>query len=62
MDALACNVDNHLYSLHVGRMLVLQGKHNEAVPRLQAAVGLKPTNIESRYMLPLDCTIWLFNY
>ena len=48
LDALSNGVDNHLYNLHVGRMLLLQNKPEEAVTRLQAAVGLKPTNIEAR--------------
>ena len=48
MDALSYGLDNHLYNLHVGRMLLLQNKPEEALTRLQVAVGLKPTNVEAR--------------
>ena len=48
VDAESCCSDNYIYHLHVGRFLLLQGKHDEAVKRLQIAVGLKPVNIESR--------------
>ena len=48
LDALANGNDNHVYNLHVGRMLLLQGKPEEAVIRLQVAVGLKPTNTDAR--------------
>ena len=48
LDALANGADNHIYNLHVGRMLLLQNKPEEAVTQLQAAVGLKPTNIDAR--------------
>ena len=48
LDALANGNDNHVYNLHVGRMLLLQGKPEEAVKHLQVAVGLKPTNIGAR--------------
>ena len=48
LDALSNGADNHMYNLHVGRMLLLQSKPEEAVSRLQVAVGLKPTNIDAR--------------
>ena len=51
LDALSCGADDYLYSLHVGRILLLQNKPDEAVTRLQVAVGLKPMNVESRYGL-----------
>lgn len=47
-DASSFAPDNYLYHLHVGRFLLLQGKHEEAVKRLQFALGLKPVNIEAR--------------
>ena len=50
-DAVSFSSDNYLYHLHVGRFLLLQEKHDEAVKRLQIAVGLKPVNIESRCVL-----------
>ena len=48
LDALACGSDNHLYSFHVGRLMLVQHKPEEAVKRLDVAVGLKPTHLESR--------------
>ena len=48
LDALANGNDNHVYNLHVGRMLLLQSKPEEALKHLQFAVGLKPTNIDTR--------------
>lgn len=48
LDALSSGADNHLYNLHVGRMMLLQNKPEDAVTRLQVAVGLKPTNVEAR--------------
>jgi tetratricopeptide (TPR) repeat protein len=53
-DAASFASDNYLYHLHIGRFLSLQGKHDEAVKRLQIAVGLKPVNVESRYILQFD--------
>ncbi len=47
-DAVSFASDNYLYHLHVGRFLLLQGKRDEAVKRLQIAVGLKPVNVQSR--------------
>lgn len=58
LDALANGNDNHVYNLHVGRMLLLQGKPEEAVVRLQVSVGLKPTNTDARSVL---CTVRLNN-
>lgn len=51
LDALANGNDNHMYNLHVGRMLLLQSKPEEAVRHLQVAVGLKSTNIDARSVL-----------
>jgi len=48
LDALSNGADNHLYNLHVGRMLLLQNKPEEALFRFQVAVGLKPTSVEAR--------------
>lgn len=47
-DAASYASDNYSYHLHVGRFLLLQGKHEEAVKRLQISVGLKPVNVEAR--------------
>lgn len=48
LDALSNAADNHLYNLHVGRMLLLQNKPEDAVTCLQVAVGLKPTSVDAR--------------
>ena len=47
-DAVSYGSGNYLYHLHVGRILLLQGKSEEAVERLQVALGLKPVNAEAR--------------
>ncbi|XP_028398612.1 uncharacterized protein LOC114522180 [Dendronephthya gigantea] len=52
-DAVSFASDNYLYHLHVGRFLLLQGKHEEAVKRLRISVGLKPVNAEARFYLGL---------
>nr|CAB3263199.1 uncharacterized protein LOC104266112 [Phallusia mammillata] len=51
MDALACDANNYLCNLHVGRMLVDREDYKEAVVRLQQAVGLKPVSVEARFLL-----------
>ena len=48
MDALTLDPNNYLCNLHVGRMLIEQGSHEEAIKRLHQAAGLKPTSVESR--------------
>lgn len=48
LDALSLGADNHLYNLHVGRMLYLQNQPDEALMHLHVAVGLKPTDVEAR--------------
>ena len=48
LDALSCGSDNYLYSFHAGRLMLVQHKEEEAVRRLDVAVGLKPTHLESR--------------
>lgn len=53
MDALAINPNDHMNNLHVGRMMTSQGNFDEAVSRLQQAVGLKPTNAIARFYLGL---------
>lgn len=47
-DASSLDSDNYLYHFHVGRFLLLQDKIDEGWKRLQMAVGLKPTNVQSR--------------
>ena len=48
MDALSLDQNNTLYNIHVGRLLLLQGNAEDAIQRLQLAVGLKPTFILAR--------------
>ncbi|CAK8678105.1 unnamed protein product [Clavelina lepadiformis] len=51
MDALAIDQNNYICNLHVGRMMLQREEYDEAVKRLQQAVGLKPGNVESRLFL-----------
>lgn len=53
MDALAINPNDHTNNLLVGRMMIEQGNFNDAITRLQQAVGLKPTNAVARFYLGL---------
>lgn len=53
LDALYWGSDHHLYHMHVGRMLLMQNKPEEALTRLQISVGLKPTSIEARFIFDL---------
>lgn len=50
-DALKCDTSGFLYNLHVGRMLLQQGKAKEATGRLRAALATRPTSVEARYMI-----------
>ena len=58
LDALSNAADNHLYNLHVGRMLLLQNKPEDAVTRLQVAVGLKPTSVDARSVWNVFAEFW----
>ena len=49
MDALVLDSNNFLCNLHVGRLLIEREDYDEAVQRLQQAVGLKPVSVESRW-------------
>ena len=48
LDALSLDQNNVLYNIHVGRLMLLQGNTDDAIQRLQLAVGLKPTYILAR--------------
>ena len=48
LDASACDPNNSAYHMHVGRLLLMQGKYEDGVKRLEAAFGLKPTSIEAK--------------
>ena len=48
LDALSLDQNNVLYNIHVGRLMLLQGNTDDAIQRLQLAVGLKPTFILAR--------------
>ena len=47
-DALACDPNNYQLHMHVGRHLLLQKDYDGAIVRLEAAVGLNPTNVDAR--------------
>ncbi|XP_078590119.1 uncharacterized protein LOC144870215 isoform X2 [Branchiostoma floridae x Branchiostoma japonicum] len=53
LDALSLDQSHTLYNLHVGRMLLLQGKTTEAQARLQLSVGMNPKNQAARFYLGL---------
>ncbi|KAI8486858.1 hypothetical protein Bbelb_353660 [Branchiostoma belcheri] len=53
LDALSLDQSNTMYNLHVGRMLLLQGKTTEAQARLQLSVGMNPKNQAARFYLGL---------
>ncbi|XP_033734842.1 uncharacterized protein LOC117323628 [Pecten maximus] len=46
MDTLALDEPKAVYNFHVGRMLVIQGKYTEAIPRLEVTI-----NWNSQYQL-----------
>ena len=48
LDASCCDPNNSTYHMHVGRLLLMQHKYEDAIKRLEAAVGLKPTSIEAK--------------
>ena len=50
LDAVACDPNSSRYHMHVGRLLLMQSKYEDAIKRLEAAFGLKPTSIEARYI------------
>eukprot|EP00794_Sanderia_malayensis_P020467 gene20467-22483_t len=54
-DACALSPNSSTLHMHVGRHLLMQGRHDDALQRLQAAFGLKPTSIEARFYLGLAC-------
>eukprot|EP00795_Rhopilema_esculentum_P002968 gene2968-1222_t len=53
LDAVACDPNSSRYHMHVGRLLLMQGNYEDAIKRLEAAFGLKPTSIEARFYLGL---------
>ncbi|XP_066282667.1 uncharacterized protein [Branchiostoma lanceolatum] len=53
LDALSLDQSHTMYNLHVGRMLLLQGKVTEAQARLQLSVGMNPKNQAARFYLGL---------
>ena len=50
LDASTCDPSNSLYHIHIGRLLLLKQKYKDATERLEAAIGLKPTSIEARWV------------
>nr|XP_006813590.1 PREDICTED: uncharacterized protein LOC102804878 [Saccoglossus kowalevskii] len=59
MDAVSLSQNNAVYNVHAGRLLLLQGKVNEALERLEVAVGVKPTMTIARFYLdwPLQVSL-----
>ncbi|XP_071962692.1 uncharacterized protein [Antedon mediterranea] len=53
-DALSLDQNNALYNVHVGRLLLMQDKPDEAIKRLELAVGLKPQFTIARFYLGLS--------
>ncbi|XP_058651185.1 uncharacterized protein LOC131551945 isoform X2 [Onychostoma macrolepis] len=49
LDACSLNADSWEYNLHMGRLLLLQGKSNEALQHLQSALGLQPRQPAIRF-------------
>ncbi|XP_050981999.1 uncharacterized protein LOC127175140 [Labeo rohita] len=49
LDACSLNADSWEYNLHVGRLLLLQGKSNEALKHLQTALSLQPCQPAIRF-------------
>eukprot|EP00118_Oscarella_pearsei_P009271 m.52505 g.52505 ORF g.52505 m.52505 type:complete len:1143 (+) comp34215_c0_seq2:19-3447(+) len=48
MDALSLDSSKHQYNLHVGRMLLMQGRAEDALERLKIAMAIKPNIPETR--------------
>ncbi|XP_052768743.1 uncharacterized protein LOC128208997 [Mya arenaria] len=53
MDALTCDEAKALFNFHVGRMLVVQGKYDEAVKRLETSLNWNVNHQLSRFYLGL---------
>ncbi|KAF7667864.1 hypothetical protein LDENG_00040650 [Lucifuga dentata] len=53
LDAWSLSPDNWLYSLHVGRLLLLQGKSREALQHLQSGLALRPLHPGLRFFTGL---------
>ncbi|XP_030854513.1 uncharacterized protein LOC580673 [Strongylocentrotus purpuratus] len=53
MDSLSLEQNSVMYNIHVGRLLLLQDKVEDALTRLQHAVGLKPFLPIARFYLGL---------
>ena len=47
-DAAKLDASNATYKLHVGRLLLVQNKVDEALQYLQASMARKPTSMEVR--------------
>ncbi|XP_051772833.1 uncharacterized protein LOC127524863 isoform X1 [Ctenopharyngodon idella] len=49
LDAWSLNADSWEYNLHVGHLLLLQGRSKEALQHLQTALGLQPCHPTIRF-------------
>ena len=61
-DALACDPNNSRLHMHVGRYLLMLGRYEDAVKRLEAAFGLKPTSIQPRFVIRFVFRSVLFEF
>lgn len=44
LDAWSLSPDSREFNLHVGQLLLEQGRHKEALPHLQGALALQPSH------------------
>lgn len=47
-DAVKASPSNHTAQYHLGRLLLLTGQPSQALSHLRAALGIKPTHMETR--------------
>ena len=48
LDASSCDPNDATYHMHIGRLLLMQQKYEDAVTRLEVAFGLRPSSIEAK--------------
>lgn len=53
-DAVKASPSNHTAQYHLGRLLLLTGQPSQALVHLRAALGIKPTHMETRCV----CVWW----
>lgn len=55
LDAWSLSPDSWEFSLHVGRLLLLQGRSREALQHLQTGLALHPLHPALRYRRTISC-------